>query len=366
MVDILLCDKKITLSAHDKSYDVDFFDLVKLFKIISKNDYVFVVDKKVNELYNLSKKLNPKKTLIIKSSEKIKDLKFANFMIESFKNIGVTRNMSVVCIGGGTLQDITQFVCSIYYRGIDIILVPTTLQAITDSCIGSKTSINYKNYKNQLGTFYSPKAIFISMEFLNTLSKNDINSGVAEMLKLLIIGQSQKLKEFFENLHHFKNILNIPDLDRYIFEALVIKKRFVELDIFDFNERKILNYGHTFAHAIESINSNKISHGNATAIGINLANYYSYRNNLTTKVFFETHFKNFDLIFNFAQLTKNLQLNGVEFLEKFLNDKKIISNRKIQLIIPVNNSISIKTVNIDTKLSKIIDDFFKLIQKENN
>ena len=125
----------------------------------------------------------------------------------------------------------------------------------------------------------------------------------------------------------------------------------------DLDIRKILNYGHTFAHAIETIVKNKITHGNATALGINIANYYSLKNNLISSNFYKLHYDFFKSFYNFTNLKEFSDISGSSILQQFIHDKKMKSNGNIDLIVPVSGKVQIKEVEIDKNLENIINDF---------
>ena len=161
------------------------------------------------------------------------------------------------------------------YRGVEWIFYPTTLLAQGDSCIGSKTSINFGEYKNQIGGFYPPNNIFIDTTFLNTLPESEIKSGFGEMCHYFIVSSEEDFlffKESYKKLKSDKKILNL-----IIARSLEIKKRYAELDEFDKNERQVFNYGHSFGHAIESLTNYKIPHGIAVAYGMDMSNFISVK-----------------------------------------------------------------------------------------
>lgn len=184
------------------------------------------------------------------------------------------KNAVIISIGGGIIQDITGFVANILYRGIKWIFVPTTLLACCDSCIGSKTSLNYKNYKNILETFYPPNKIYICSEFLKTLSNVDFNSGLGEVIKFNVMSGSSEITQIEDNIEKLKQ-RNPKVLNEFINKSLQYKKLFIEKDEFDKAERIYLNFAHTFAHAIEVTSEYKIPHGLAVVLGMLVANRIS-------------------------------------------------------------------------------------------
>ena len=180
-----------------------------------------------------------------------------------------SKKNKLIVIGGGITQDVGGFAAAIYKRGINWIFIPTTILSMTDSCIGSKVSIN-RGSKNMLGLFGAPNKIFISDYFLNSLSKHDITSGIGEALKLSLIGGIQSYKYFLDQ-YNKKNYINIIKI------SSLIKKQLIEYDEFDENERRVLNYGHTIGHAIESVSNYFIPHGIAVLIGMYVINMLFYK-----------------------------------------------------------------------------------------
>ena len=161
------------------------------------------------------------------------------------------------------------------FRGVDWIFFPTTLLAQGDSCIGSKTSINFEQYKNQIGGFYPPKKIFISLDFLKSLPPEQMQSGFGEMCHYFIVSGEKDFKNYikdYEDAFESKSALS-----RMVFNSLQIKKKYIEIDEFDQNERQIFNYGHSFGHAIESLTSYKVPHGIAVSFGMDMANFVSVK-----------------------------------------------------------------------------------------
>ena len=185
------------------------------------------------------------------------------------------RGHLLTAVGGGIIQDITAFLAATLLRGLRWRFYPTTLLAQADSCIGSKSSVNVGQYKNQLGTFNPPEEILISIDVLGTLNERDIRSGIGEMIKVhTIAGLSDvhAIKDDYELMLKDKRVLG-----HYIRRSLELKKIKIEADEFDQGERLVMNYGHSFGHAIESATSYTIPHGIAVTIGMDLANYMSWR-----------------------------------------------------------------------------------------
>lgn len=234
----------------------------------------FLIDKCVSELY--SEKLQSvlqKRHLIIEAIETNKTLDYIKFVVRFLLANDINRNDRLVAIGGGIVQDITGFVSSILFRGIEWVFYPTTLLAQCDSCIGSKTSINIDEFKNQLGTFYPPQRVVLDINFLKTLSLTDIKSGLGEIIKVHLLDGPDSLE--YISSHYNQSALD--SLKELIIRSLTIKRNIIQKDEFDRDYRNILNYGHTFGHAIESATDYNVCHGQAVTIGMDMANYISLK-----------------------------------------------------------------------------------------
>jgi len=208
--------------------------------------------------------------------EKNKNQKNVNFILNILLEKNFSRQDCLISIGGGITGDVCGFVASIFKRGLQFINVPSTLLAQVDSSIGGKTGINTKQGKNLIGSFYQPKIVLSDSKFLTSLPKREIICGYAEILKHALI----KNRKFFNYLNQnvFK-ILNLksPFIEKAIYESCKIKKFVVEKDENEKHLRKILNFGHTFAHAYEGAFgfSKRLNHGEAVILGMNSALKFS-------------------------------------------------------------------------------------------
>lgn len=196
-------------------------------------------------------------------------------IIQQLIDNGFRKNHRLIAIGGGITQDVTAFISSIMYRGVSWLFFPTTLLAQGDSCIGSKTSINFGPYKNQIGGFYPPNKIYIYPGFIDTLSESELRSGIGEMLHYFIVAGKNDFDMFKENYQ--QAFTDKVVLSKIISRSLEIKKSYIEIDEFDKNERQVFNYGHSFGHAIESLTNYRIPHGIAVCYGMDMANFISVK-----------------------------------------------------------------------------------------
>ena len=215
-------------------------------------------------LYKLPKIENPL-IIEIKSGEEYKDISTCSFIWEQLTINNFDLNSLLINIGGGVISDMGGFCATTYKRGLEFIHIPTTLLAMVDASVGGKLGINFKGFKNQIGLFNKPKSVLISPGFLETLSESELKSGFAEVVKHALISDNSlwlKLKNtLFTNLD-WEDIINT---------SVQIKNNIVLADPIEEGERKKLNFGHTFGHAIESYYLEKdtpISHGEAVFMGM--------------------------------------------------------------------------------------------------
>ena len=235
-----------------------------------------ILDKKVPSKFQklIKNKLKNYDLLFLpfSANEKNKSINTVNFYLKILLSKNFNRSDIIIGVGGGITGDVAGFVASIFKRGINFINIPTTLLAQVDAAIGGKTGVNSKYGKNLIGSFYQPKIVISDLTFINSLSKKDMICGYAEILKHSII----KDKKFFNWLRkNTKFILSkrIPELTYAIKKSCQIKIYFANQDVDEKNLRMVLNFGHTFAHAIETKNnySKRISHGEAVLSGMILA-----------------------------------------------------------------------------------------------
>ena len=268
-----------------KDYTVDFksnFDFFSPYK--EESGKLIVADRKVYELYKntLFEDISEKDLYLVDAVETNKVVQTALNICEAMTTIPAKRNVHLISVGGGIIQDITGFVANILYRGIRWTYIPTTLLAACDSCIGGKTSLNYKHYKNLLGTFYPPDEIFICTSMFQTLTEQDFKSGLGEVVKFNIMRGQSGLDAVEADLDSLL-ARNRDTLDHYVHNSLEFKKGYIEQDEFDKGVRIQLNFAHTFGHAFESISNYEIPHGTAVAIGTLIANRISFHRGMLDK-----------------------------------------------------------------------------------
>ena len=208
-----------------------------------------------------------KKTIIIPAGEEHKNIFTATKVWEELMYLKINRNGLIINLGGGVVGDLGGFCASVWKRGIDFIQLPTSLLAMVDASCGGKTGVNQDGIKNQIGTFTPPLSVIVDPLFLNTLPQREFLSGIAEMLKHAIISEAPSL--FCQLLEiEMPTVENISPL---IEKAIAIKNDIVLQDPKEKNLRRVLNFGHTIGHAIETwsqTTEKPLLHGEAVALGM--------------------------------------------------------------------------------------------------
>ena len=296
-----------------------------------------IIDKKIPKRFvtNIKKRLRRYKVFVfsLSSSEKIKNFDQVVLFVNRLLKLNFNRSDLIIGAGGGIVGDLTGFVSSIYKRGINFINLPSTLLAQVDSCVGGKTGVNSKYGKNLIGSFYNPKVVISETEFLKSLPKREMICGYAEILKHAIIHD----KVFFNFLK--KNTEKIISFDHQTLSKSIVKSCKIKL-VFtekDFKERGLrmkLNFGHTFAHALEIQNkySNRLNHGEAVLIGMLIAVKISKIQKLCT----EKTYSEIENLYNknlfFKKLRKFLKKEEILRSIKFMKNDKKKDDEKISFI----------------------------------
>jgi len=263
-----------------KNYEIDFWkDGKELIEdLLQIPNSFWVIDQKVYDIYKdeMFMNLDSSKLFTFDALETNKCLDTALSICEKMTDLPGKRNATLISVGGGITQDITGFAANILYRGIHWIFIPTTLLAACDSCIGGKTSLNYKTYKNLLGTFFPPEKINIVPKMFETLSEKDYLSGLGEVVKFNIMAGEGRLGQIEDDMPKLLK-RESKTVESYVHTSLEFKKTFIEIDEFDQGERIKLNFAHTFGHAFETLSQYEIPHGTAVAMGMIVANRISFK-----------------------------------------------------------------------------------------
>jgi len=312
----------LKVKSNLNNYKITFHDTVEeLLNVLNKQSW-FIIDKNLKQYYNFD--LLPNK-IFYECNENTKSFDHIEILLKTFTQNQFKSNTEVIIIGGGTLQDVAGFCCSIYSRGIKYKFVPTTLLSQCDSCVGGKTSINFNSIKNILGTFYPPTEILICDKFLQTLSEKDFKSGLGEVFKFKIL--QNKLNE---------DIFSKDNLNQLIRECLEYKISIIEIDEFDQGLRKLLNYGHTFGHTLEITSNYKLPHGSAVILGILIVNDILKELNVETNLDYNVINKIGLSLIKHIDLDKEW-FNVKDIIKTIKLDKK--NTGKINLVYPDKNFI---------------------------
>ena len=303
---------------------------------IAFNNCLFLIDKNLNkkEIHQITSPFKKQSIKIyFNSNEKNKNFKTIIRILEILQKKDFNRNDVLITVGGGITGDTGGFAASIYKRGIKLVNVPTTLLSQVDSSVGGKTGINTKFGKNLVGSFYQPELVISDINFLKSLPKREIVCGYGEILKHSII----KNKKFFNFLD--KNIFNILDLkspyiEKAILESCKIKQEIVQKDEKESGLRKILNFGHTFAHGYEAtLNySKKLNHGEAVLLGMISALNFSKNLNLLNSLDYKNIVKHYLKAKLPNDIKKYFSKRNVNQLIKYIQNDKKNTSKDINLI----------------------------------
>lgn len=271
---------------------------------------MIITDENIPEYYieEVQKQCKSVHVYVCVSGEEAKSFPVYEDILRTMLDLKFTRKDAVIALGGGVMGDLAGFVAATYMRGIDFINIPTTTLSQIDSSIGGKVAINVGTYKNMVGAFYPPIAVFIDPDTLATLPQRHFYNGLVEALKAGLIYNS-KLVDIIYNKDVYENIEEI------IYEALKVKKAVVEEDEFETCLRKILNFGHTIGHGLESYYGlNELLHGEAVALGM----WYSIDDENIKEVLRP--------IYNKLQQRTNIQYDPEAVYQIIQHDKKANKN----------------------------------------
>ncbi|MDP1573516.1 MAG: 3-dehydroquinate synthase family protein [Coxiellaceae bacterium] len=340
------------------SFDVNENPFCHVKELLAENKKnLLLIDQKLLEIYKPTIDISADRIFSVQATEDFKTLEGVTNVLNFLQKHEFTKGEKLIVVGGGIIQDVAAFVGAVYKRGISWVHFPTTLLSMCDSCIGGKAGVNYNGVKNQLALFSAPSAIHINLNFLKTLSENEINSGLGEILKLCITGGDTFIKIYRENVCSGKVAL-FENFKKLITAALCVKKSVVEEDEFELDHRRSMNYGHTLGHAIESLSNYQIPHGQAVVVGMILVNTLSYEQGLLTET--QLHSLNelcCDLISNnVIEALKKIKLEEIIGLIK--KDKKTIGDNTSFVLMKNSGETVFVKLKLDGKLLSRIQSAF--------
>lgn len=265
------------IRSYRGEYSVQFVaDMLPVLQEQVRERDMILLDRHVHDLYpELAAFVTTRRHRLIVPTEEAKSYEALTPLIGELIEGGFSKTDRLIAVGGGIIQDITAFTASILFRGVKWLFFPTNLLTQCDSCIGSKTSINFGPYKNQLGGFYPPEAVILAVSMLKTLLERDFRSGIGEMLHYFCVSGRNDVD--WAKIRLPQALKSGKGVEELIQRSLLIKKAMIERDEFDEGPRNVFNYGHSFGHAIESATDFAVPHGIAVSFGMDLANLISVK-----------------------------------------------------------------------------------------
>ena len=346
----------LQIKSGQGDYNVDSFGelkaLVQSIQRIQKS--VLLIDRNIANLYmdDMAPLINGLPTLLIDAIEDEKTITGISRVLNFFQENGCMKQTVVVAIGGGIIQDIATFTAHAYYRGIKWVYIPTTLLSMSDSCIGAKCGINLNAFKNQLGVFHSPARVLICVKFLDTLSDTDIRSGYGEILKLMLTQSAELYDGLRTHIDQFG--FRNSELATFIYQSLNVKKSIIEVDEYEIDLRRILNYGHTFGHSLEAVTQHEVPHGLGVAWGIDVANFISLRRGMLSEADFSSIH---DFIVRHFNYRISCKVSAAELIQGAWRDKKVSDGKLNMVLLEKPGSLKIVPIAFDGSLESIITEY---------
>jgi 3-dehydroquinate synthase len=345
-MDIPLNEFNCRISISEKGFEA----LATLEK--SYSSCVIIADDKLAGIYGqevikaATAIVNEPQLITFPPGETSKTISTASLLWEKLITIGADRSSLIISLGGGVTTDLAGFIASTFMRGVDIVHIPTSLLAMVDAAIGGKTGINLPQGKNLVGTIHHPRLVLINLELLTSLSQKEYQSGLAEVIKSAVLG-SPSLFEFLTQSTQEINQRQPDVLKKLVVDTCIIKSEIVKQDEKEQNLRAVLNYGHTYAHAIETAtNYTQYTHGEAVSIGMSCAAHAAKELGLIDLSFIQRQ----DSLSQQLGLPIILpDIDNSTLINLMKKDKKSLSG-KINLIVPEKVGKVIKATNVATTI----------------
>lgn len=294
--------------------------------------------------------------LFLPAEEREKSLDRMSQLIEQMRAAGVHRRTTLHAIGGGVIQDIAAFAASVYMRGLRWTYLPTTVLAMVDSCIGGKSSINVGPYKNLVGTFHPPEQIWIDPAVAETLPRDQFASGLIEAAKICFC----RGEEAFQT--HMaagpSTTMSTAALEAVIVNSLQAKKYFIEIDEFDKKERLLLNFGHTFGHAIEGASHYAIPHGIAVGVGILCSLAFQRERGIVLEgiqriAVFERHLH--EMVTSLPGIREHLAALSIDdVMERFASDKKHTGHQFTLILVNEAGDVVLEQIEKSEQINRAV------------
>lgn len=306
---------KLNISTSDYNYNIylgNKLNIKELFLPYINQTLFIITDDNLNALYkeHLEKIFSRYnyQVVVVKAGEKSKSLEVYEEVVLKLLENKMTKKDLLVAFGGGVVGDLVGFIAGTIFRGVKFVNIPTSLLAMSDSSIGGKTGLDTHYGKNLIGLYKQPEFVIVDTFYLKTLNSIEYSNGMAEIIKAGLIAD----KDFIDYLLT-DEVLNTE----MILGALKVKKRIVEEDPYEENIRMLLNFGHTFGHAIEQYHNYELKHGHCVAFGMDLAIRYGIKNNLTNEKVIDA----LKVLYNKYNL-KEFQGDSNVYLNNIKHDKK--------------------------------------------
>ena len=285
-------------------------------------------------------------TLTVEATEEAKSFTGVGRLVDWLIEQRAVRSATLIAVGGGCIQDLVSFTAHIYYRGVNWVFLPTTVLSQADSCIGAKSGINVLPFKNQLGVLHSPRQVRICAEFLETLPDVEIASGYGEIVKLSVTS-SQHFLELLESSLADGGLRN-PNLLELERASLAAKQEIIEEDEYETDLRRVLNYGHSFGHALEALAGHQVPHGLGVLWGIDVINALGVRWGMTPGDLAERMHgliaKNFDY-------TLPITPTAEELVDMIGRDKKVAHGKMHFAVLRGEGDLVIEPRALDSELT---------------
>jgi len=333
--------KRLTVDLGQRSYDiligVGILEQIGSFlgKISKGMRAIIITNSAIDKLYGDKPRQSivqagfQVETIQIPDGEEHKSLSSVSKVYDCLMRFNCDRNTILVALGGGVIGDLTGFIAATYMRGVPFVQIPTTLLAQVDSSVGGKTAVNHPLGKNIIGAFYQPKFVLIDLETLSTLPSDEFRAGLAEVVKYGIIADPELFGYLEENAEKILK-LDFECLIKIVETSCATKVQIVETDERENRRRMILNFGHTFGHAVEALTQYvKYKHGEAVSIGMVFASRLAYEMDKCPSAIGERIEK---LLSKLNLPIKSPKLNPDSIIESMYHDKKTTA-KKIKFIL---------------------------------
>ncbi len=357
---------QIIVRAGDERYPVVFSDYRARLKPYVKgaSKIVVVSNATVFALHGPSfiKKFLPAKSnvipIMIGDGERYKTQRTVDLLYDQFFEIGLDRGDVIIAFGGGIVGDVAGFTAATYMRGVNLVQVPTTLLAMVDSSIGGKTGVNHRLGKNLIGAFYQPRAVVVNPDWLVTLGEREMIGGLAEIIKAGFLSSKKLLKAATatDTRYHPDDKDAVISLIR---SAIRFKAGIVGRDVRDLGRRAILNFGHTFAHAIEKVEGYRnFQHGEAVMAGMGGALYLSHITGRLSEADLKLYI---EYLTPFLVRLRKLKRDASDYLSPLAVDKKSKRGKRVFVLLEKVGHPAVAVVRSDSKVMDSIEFMKELV-----